>query len=234
MVGKIIDKKEVVQDTLQVSFQIPQEVSFKAGQYMFVTLINPPFTDEKGNRRQFSINNSPNQKNILVMTTRVTDSAFKKSLKQLPLGAEVEIGPIAGVFTLPENPTKPLVFIAGGIGITPFMSMLRYVKEQSLDYKITLVYSNRNQESSAYLDELKELANTLLDLKLILTLTDDTRWMGETSKVDANFIKKYFPNVNDNLYMVVGPPAMVEAVELALKEAGVNQENIKVENFTGY
>lgn len=234
MIAKIKDKKEVAEGTLQVSFQLPQDVQFKAGQYMFVTLINPPYTDEKGNRRQFSINNSPNQKNILTMTTRLTDSAVKRSLKELPIGTEVGIGPIAGVFTLPEDISKPLVLIAGGIGITPFMSMLSYIKEEKLSYKITLLYSNRNQASTAYLKELQELATLIPNFKLILTMTEDNGWTGERRKIDSHFIKEYFPNVNDNLYMVVGPPMMVEAIEKALLEAGVKSENIKKENFTGY
>ena len=234
MVGKIIEKKEVAQGTLKVVFEIKEPVSFKPGQYLFVTLINPPYTDEKGNKRQFSINNSPNQKNILIMTTRITESAFKKSLKELPIGTPVEIGPIAGVFTLPEDTGKPLVFIAGGIGITPFMSMLSYIAEEGPPYQITLVYSNRDQSSAAYTQEIEAFSKSIPNFKLILTMTDDPVWAGEKRKIDEQFIKDYFPNLNSNFYMVVGPPAMVEAVGNALTWAGVIQENIKKENFTGY
>ncbi len=234
MIGKIIDKKEVAEETLSVSFQIDEPIVFKPGQYMFIKLLNPPFTDQEGDKRQFSINNPPSQNTVLEMTTRLTDSAFKKSLKELPLNTTVEIGPIAGVFTLPENPLKPLVFIAGGIGITPFMSMLRHVSKNSLPYKITLVYSNRNQASTAYLQEIQQFPQKIPNLKLVLTMTDDPNWEGEGRMINAEFIKEYFPNVNNNMYMVVGPPAMVDAVEKSLIEAGVLPENIKKENFTGY
>lgn len=234
MVGKIIDKKEIAIGTLQVTFQISEQFTFKPGQYVFVTLTDPPYPDERGNKRHFSIVNSPSEKGIITIATRLRDSGFKKSLQQLPIGTEVELGPIAGVFTLPEDTKKSLVFIAGGIGITPFMSMLRYIKEGGLPYQITLVYSNRDRGSTPFLEELQNLAQVLPNLKLILTMTDDASWDGEKRKVDSQFIKDYFPNLNENFYMVVGPPPMVEAVEKALKEAGVLSENLKIENFTGY
>ncbi len=226
MTGKIKGKEEVAQGTLQVTFQIDEPFTFQPGQYCFVTL--------NGEKKQFSINNSPGQNNIITITTRLSESSFKKALKDLPIESEVELGPIAGVFTLPEDTSKPLVLIAGGIGITPFMSMLQYVKESSLTYNITLLYSNRNQASAAFLDELRKLPKALPNFKLILTMTEDNSWTGEKRKIDSEFISEYFPDVNDNLYMVVGPPTMVEAVEKALLEARVFRENIKKENFTGY
>lgn len=234
MIGKIIEKKQIAQGTLRIVFQVTQPINFKPGQYMFITLTKLSYPDDRGGRRQFSIVNSPNKSNILTMTTRLSDSGFKKTLNELSIGSEVEIGPLAGVFTLPEDQNKPLVFIAGGIGITPFMSMLSYVKETKKPYHLTLIYSNRNRESTAYFQEIQLLANQIPNFKLILTMTDDPNWTGENRKIDANFIKEYFPNLNDNLYMVVGPPVMVDAVEKSLIEAGVKDENIKKENFTGY
>ena len=234
MVGKIVNKKVVAEGTLQVTFALSEPVSFKSGQYVFVRLLKLLYPDDRGGRRQFSINNPPSQSSILTITTRLSESGFKKTLNELPIGSEVELGPIAGVFTLPQDMSKPLVFMAGGIGITPFLSMLEYIKGQNLSYKITLVYSNRNQASSAYLPHLQELAKSLPNYKLILTMTDDNNWQGERRKIDAGFITEYFPNFNDYGYMAVGPPGFVEAAEKSLIEAGVVQENIKTENFSGY
>ncbi len=234
MIGKITDKKEVAKGTLSVTFEVNEPFTFKPGQYVFVTLPKLNYPDDRGPRRQFSINNSPNQKGIITITTRLSDSGFKKTLNELLIGTEVQLGPIAGIFTLPENITKPLSFIAGGIGITPFMSMLRYISEEALPYQITLVYSNRDQSSSAYLREIQSLAKLISNFKLILTMTEDSNWAGEKRKVDANFIKEYFPEVNANLYMVVGPPGMVGAVVESLRKAGIEEENINVERFTGY
>lgn len=235
MFGKIIDKKEVASGTLQVIFETAEDFSFKAGQYCFITLKSLKFPDERGNRRHFSIVNSPNQKRTITFTTRLREeSGFKKTLKELPLGTEVELGPIAGVFILPEDSTRPLVFIAGGIGITPFMSMLTYIKEADLPYKITLIYSNRDQSSTAFLSEVQKLSQEIPDFKLIFTMTEDPNWSGEKRKIDANFIKDYIQDVNQPLYFVVGPPPMVEAIEIALTQAEVKAENIKIENFSGY
>lgn len=234
MLGRIKSKELVAESTLKVTFELSEPVSFKPGQYVFVNLPKLHYPDERGARRQFSINNSPNYPDHLTITTRLSDSGFKKTLNELPIGSGVNLGPIAGMFILPEDSSKPLALIAGGIGITPFMSMLQYIKEQSLPYNVTLLYSNRNQASTAYFRELKELADTLPNLKLILTMTEDNLWTGEKRMINSAFIKEYFPNVNDNFYMVVGPPTMVEALEKALKEAGVEEDNIETENFTGY
>ncbi len=222
MKAKIIGKTEVATETLQVTFATSEPFTFKPGQYTSVNLAN--------SKKHFSIVNSPDEKGIITIATRLRDSDFKKSLKELPVGTEVELGPISGSFVMPENTSKPLVFIAGGIGITPYMSMLKYAVERKLPYKITLLYSNRDQNSSAFLQDLKNIPN----LKLILTMTDDPNWQGEKRRIDASFIKEYFPETNANLYFVVGPPVMVEAVQQALLEAGVDIENIASENFSGY
>lgn len=234
MVGKIAKKGTVATGTLSVTFEVSAPFSFKPGQYVFVTLPKLNYPDERGPRRQFSINNSPSQKGIITITTRLSDSGFKKTLNELAIGTEVELGPIAGIFTLPESTDKPLVLIAGGIGITPFLSILRYLREVRLPYNITLIYSNRNQAAAAYLEELQLLSTYLPTYKLIATMTEDPDWEGESRKVDASFIADYLPKANSYLYMVVGPPGMVDAIRAVQAEVGVSEENIKFENFTGY
>lgn len=235
MLGKIIDKKEIVKGTLQVTFEIRDEkFTFKPGQYCFVNLPKLLYPDDRGSKRHFSIVNSPNEKEIIVIATRLRNSGFKKTLNELPLGSIINLGPIAGTFTLPEVSKKPSVFLAGGIGITPYISMLRFIKEERLSHKITLIYSNRDSSSAAYLDELETLTRTLPNFKLILTMTDDPNWPQEKRKIDAQFIKDYIKDSNKPLYFVVGPPAMVEAIQRALLEAGVDVSNTKIENFTGY
>jgi ferredoxin-NADP reductase len=232
---KIKNKKEIAKNTLLVDFDISEkEISFKPGQYFFITLINPPYTDKKGNQRHFSIVNSPNERGVLTMTTRIRDSAFKRSLFEIPVGAEVEIGIINGSFILPDDESQPIVFIAGGIGITPFISMLRYVSEEDLDYKITLLYSNRDRESTAFLGELKNIAKNNPKFGLVLTMTDDSEWRGEKRRIDAQFIKEYIPEPKSCFYLIAGPPTMVKATHDILSGVGVEQRNIKAEDFSGY
>jgi ferredoxin-NADP reductase len=208
---------------------------FKPGQFCFVTLINPPYTDDKGNQRIFSIVNSPNEKDVIMIATRITGSAFKRSLAELSSGAEVEISDAMGDFTLPEDKGKPVVFITGGIGITPFISMLRYVREEKLGYNITMLYSNRDKESTAFFDELKKLSQELKkSFKLVMTMTDDKQWEGEKQRIDAQLIKKYVKDIDNSIFMMAGPPGMVEAVQNVLKGMSVKEQNIRIDSFAGY
>lgn len=235
MRARIKEKREVAHGTLLVSFDLQGgKLDYRPGQYFLVKLIDPPYTDERGARRHFSIVSTPAEQGIITMTTRVRESAFKRSLNEMPVGAEAEVGPVAGDFVLPENPSQPLVFVAGGIGITPFFSMIRHVKEQRLGHKITLLYSNRDRESTAFLDELQALAREMRNLKLVLTMTADPDWPGEKRRIDAQFIRDHVADPPSCRYMIAGPGGMNEAMEKAIREAGVPRENIAVEVFTGY
>jgi ferredoxin-NADP reductase len=234
--AQIQEKKEVAKGTLLVTFDLlGEEVDFRAGQYFFVTLPDVGHQDDKGLRRHITVVTSPNEKGVLGLATRLRDSAFKRTLRELPVGTEVEVEAPKGKFVLPEDSSRPLVFVAGGIGITVFRSMLRYVREEQLPYRVTLIYSNRDPESTAFLDELRELEEELPDLRLILTMTDDPNWNGETRTVDAEFFGEYLgDDLNAFTFLVAGPPAMTEAVQGALGEAGVREENVIAERFSGY
>src|ERR1039457_5165384 len=137
-----VRREEVAEGTMAFHFEKPSGFNFKAGQFADVTLSNPPDTDAEGNTRTFSIA-SPPFENELVFTTRMRDTAFKRSLKKVPLDTEVKIGSAAGSFTLHKNPSKPAVFLAGGIGITPFLSIVRQADHDRLPHKLYLFYSNR-------------------------------------------------------------------------------------------
>lgn len=231
----LIDKKEIAKGTLMVEFELLEgRVDFKPGQFFMLELLNPPYADEKSNKRMFSIVNSPSEKDVIIMATRLTDSAFKVSLNALPTGAEVIIDSIAGTFTLPKETKTPLVFIAGGIGITPFMSMLRFVNEKKLDYKIILLYSNRNKESTAFFNELEGIAIKNKNIKIIFTMNDDANWHGESRMIDSQFIKDHVHEPHSHTYMISGPPAMVQATIKALKSVGADEENIMTDSFVGY
>jgi len=236
MRAQIKEKQEVAKGTLLVTFDLlGEEVDFRPGQYFFVTLPNGDHQDEKGLRRHISVVTSPNERGVLGFATRMRDSAFKRTLSDLPVGAEVEVEEPKGNFALPEETSRPLVLVAGGIGITVFRSMLLHIREQRLTYHVTLIYSNRDRESTAFLDELRELEQELPDLQLILTMTHDPSWKGETRKIDDQFFRDYLgENLNDFTFLVAGPPGMTDGVQRALKEAGVAEENMTAEGYTGY
>jgi ferredoxin-NADP reductase len=192
MRAQIKEKRELAKGTLLVTFDLlGEEVDFTPGQYFFVTLPDVGHQDDKGLRRHITVVTSPNEKGVLGFATRMRDSAFKRSLDELPVGADVEVEPPKGSFALPEDTSRPLVFVAGGIGITVFRSMLHHIQDEGLPYRVTLIYSNRDRESTAFLDELYELENENPNLRLLLTMTQDPGWEGETRKIDSEFFRDH-------------------------------------------
>jgi ferredoxin-NADP reductase len=236
MRARIREKREVARGTLLVTFDLlGEELDFTPGQYFFVTLPDVGHRDDKGLRRHITVVTSPSEKGVLGFATRMRESAFKRTLGELPVGAEVEVEPPKGSFALPEDTSRPLVFVAGGIGITVFRSMLRYIREKGLPYRVTLIFSNRDRESTAFLDELRALEQELPGFRLVLTMTQDPGWAGETRKIDSRFVRDYLGDgVDEYTFLVAGPPAMVEGVQQALDEAGVEEENVIAERYSGY
>jgi ferredoxin-NADP reductase len=232
----IKEKREVARGTLLVVFDLQgREVDFRPGQYFWVELLDPPYEDEKGARRHISVVTSPTERGVLGLCTRLRDTAFKRTLAELPVGAEVEVEEPKGNFVLPEDTSRPYVFVAGGIGITVFRSMLRYIADTGAPYRVTLIYSNRDQESTPFLDEVQELDSRIPGFRLVLTMTEDPAWDGEARRIDAGFLRDH---LGDELatatYLVAGPPPMVEAVVDALGAAGVPEEQVLPDRFSGY
>ncbi|MDQ2909946.1 MAG: FAD-dependent oxidoreductase [Actinomycetota bacterium] len=229
------EKREVARGTLLVVFDLDgQEVDFRAGQYFWVELLDPAYEDEKGPRRHISVVTSPTERGVLGLCTRLRDTAFKRSLAELEVGDEVEVEEPKGDFVLPEDTERPYVFVAGGIGITVFRSMLRYIADTGLPYKVTLVYSNRDRESTAFLDELQELEGTLPGFRLVLTMTEDPGWEGETRRIDEDMLRDQLGELDAFTFLVAGPPPMVEAVVASLQEAGVPEDRVIADSFSGY
>jgi ferredoxin-NADP reductase len=236
MDARIKEKREVAKGTLLVTFDLlGEDVEFEPGQYFFVTLPDIGHQDDKGLRRHISVVTAPHERGVLGLATRLRDSAFKRTLVELSEGAEVDVEPPKGDFKLPQETPKPLVFVAGGIGITVFRSMLRHLAETGFPTQVTLIYSNRDRESTAFLDELQQLEEQNTELRVILTMTQDPSWDGEHRKIDAQFFKDYVgDNVNGYTFLVAGPPDMVEGMKGALAEAGVAEENVIAEGYSGY
>jgi ferredoxin-NADP reductase len=235
MRARIKEKREVAKGTLLVTFDLlGEEVDFRPGQYFFVNLPDVGYQDDKGLRRHITVVTSPNERGVLGFATRMRDSAFKRSLGELPVGAEVDVEPPKGAFALPEEASRPLVFVAGGIGITVFRSMIRYVREEGLSHRITLIYSNRDRESAAFLDELRELEKEIPNFRLVLTMTQDPGWDGETRRTDCEFLKDFLGDDLNHTFLIAGPPAMVEGVQTALDAAGAREENVIAERYSGY
>ena len=234
MKATIKEKREVAKGTLFVTFDLGGEnVEFEPGQYFWVELLDPPYEDEKGPRRHITVVTSPTE-GVLGLATRIRDTGFKRSLVEMPEGASVDVEQPKGSFLLPGDTSKRYAFVAGGIGITPFRSMLRYIADNGLDYDITLVYSNRDVESTAFLDELKELESVVPRCRVLFTMTDDPSWEGDKRMLDAEVLRELLGDLESFHFMIAGPPPMAKSVEASLLEAGLSEDQVQSDSFSGY
>ncbi|HXL42435.1 MAG TPA: FAD-dependent oxidoreductase [Gaiellaceae bacterium] len=236
MKARIKEKRDVAKRTLMVVFDLlGEEVDFRPGQYFWVTLLDPPYDDEKGPRRHITVVTSPNEHGVLGLCTRIRDTAFKRSLVELPVGADVEVEEPKGNFLLPEDTSQDYVFVAGGIGITVFRCMLRYIAEEDLPHRVTLVYSSRDRESAAFLDELQEIERQRANIRVVVTMTEDPGWEGEKRRVGADFLRDHLDGALDSFtYYIAGPPGMVDGVAEMLQAEGIPEERVVPARFSGY
>ena len=221
---QLIARAEVAEGTMAFTLERPAGFEFAAGQYITITLPAPRYTDAKGNSRTFSIASSPQEAGGLTFATRMTGSALKRSLAEMPLGAPISIFGPAGDFVMPVDATLPVIFIAGGIGITPFRSMILDAAARRLPHQITLIYSNRNPEGAAYHEELARLAGTWSNLRYLPTMThaeaSQPPWRGERRLVNAEFLREHLGDVTRPRFYLAGPPGLVGAVTEAVLASG--------------
>ena len=233
MQATVADKREVAKGTLLVRFAVEDNPDYRPGAYSWVELPDRGHNDEKGLRRHISLVTSPTERPLVGLATRLRDSAFKRTLAELEVGDEVEVEEPKGSFLLPEDTSADYVFVAGGIGTTVFRSMLRYIADEQLPYRVTLVYSNRDAESAAFLDELEELESRIDGLRVVLTMTDDAGWEGETRHLDGDVLRELV-GLDGKTFLVAGPPDMAEAVAESLRAAGVPEDRVLADKFSGY
>jgi ferredoxin-NADP reductase len=234
---KLKSREEVADGTMAFHFEKPSGFQYRAGQFIRLTLIDPPETDAEGNGRTFTLASAPYEED-LVVATRMRDSAFKRVLKSTPLGTEIEIRGPFGALTLHNDASRPAVFLAGGIGITPFRSIALDAAKAQLPHCLFLLYSNRRPEDAAFLEELQELESRNSNYRFIPTMTrpeqSKQRWRGETGYINRQMLARYIGDLKSPVYYSAGPPAMVDALKNLLIEAGVDNANIRAEKFAGY
>ena len=234
---KLIHRQEVAEGTMAFRFEKPAHFLFTAGQFVDMTLVDPSETDAEGNGRAFSIASAPHEDTLMV-ATRMRDTAFKRVLRSLPLGATVQMEGPFGNFVLHADPVRPAVFLAGGIGITPFRSMVLHAAAQKLPHRLVLFYSNRRPEDAPFLDELQALQRDNPHYTFVGTMTAPDKsslpWKGETGYITPAMLSKVLVNIDSPIFYVVGPPGMVTGLRTTLKDAGFNERDIRTEQFTGY
>ena len=236
VVLKLKRKRKMSSNIADFVFRPSQRLVFKPGQYMEFTLAHRK-PDSRGNRRFFTLASSPTEESLHLGVRFYADSSsFKKSLYNIDGRTTMMAGQIAGDFTLPDDPEQKLVFIAGGIGITPFRSMLKYLLDMRQPRDIVLFYTNKTANEIVYQDILSE-AQTRLGIRVFYTLTDTKalprNWRGLVGRIHEGTILRAIPDYQERTYYISGPPDMVRAFEHILKNMGVKQNQIKKDFFPG-
>ncbi|MEM7244328.1 MAG: FAD-dependent oxidoreductase [Acidobacteriota bacterium] len=227
-------REEIADGTGAFFFQKPPAFDFTAGQAVYVTLPELEQADAGGRRRVFSIASAPSESQLMLATRR-SDTSFKAALWGLEPGARVSIEGPYGSLGLGDASTSRTVLLAGGVGITPFRSMILQAVESGLARDLTLFYSNRAPGAVAFLEELTELARTEPRFTLVATMTDeDTDWHGEKGPISIGMLKRHLVQLEDAEFHVAGPPAMVTELRRDLSSSGVAGGRIHSEGFDGY
>ncbi len=233
----LLKKETVAAGTMAFFFKKPDGFEFRAGQHTSLTLIDPSETDGEGNSRDLSIASSPSEPYIEV-ATRIRDTAFKRVLSRMEDGGSVRLVNAHGSFTLQQDTSKKAVFLIGGIGITPVLSIIKDATERKLPHTMVLFYSNRRPEDAPFLKDLQHLAQQNPSFTLVATMTDpeksNEKWDGEVGLIDNAMLKRHLGEMQSAIYYLSGPPAMVGAMRTLLTGAGVNDDAIKTEEFSGY
>ena len=252
-------EKDKVEDTDVMSFQFNKHdydydlenktlLDYTAGQFAFFD-IGEVYNDSKGPIRHFTISSSPTE-NFIMFSTRIRDSPYKKRLSTLEKGTKVKVRGPEGQFVLHQDSTNSAIFLSGGIGVTPFRSMIKYATDMQLPVKIIMFDSNRNRNNILFKKEFDEWANMNKNLKIIYTISEKDQnneqsslsstandWKGEYGRINKAMILKYVDTsvLNNSIFYICGPPNMLKAMQSLLQEdLEIPKEKIKVEEFIGY
>ena len=173
-----------------------------------------------------------------MVATRMRDTAFKRALRTMPLGTAVKIGRPSGDFILKKDVTQTAIFLAGGIGITPFRRIVHWAAKEKLPNRIVLFYSNRRPEDARFLAELQKLERDNPKYKLIASMTEMEKshqsWNGETGLIDKGMLGRHLQGAGPRIHYIAGPPAMAKGLHEMLNKAGVDDNDIRAEEFAGY
>ncbi len=234
---KLKNRFSVAEGTMAFQFEKPARFSFRAGQWVDITLIHPFDTDTKGNVRGFSIASAPHE-DALMVATRLRDTAFKRELARMALGTEVKIEGPGGNLTLHNNASRAAIFLAGGIGVTPIRSILLRAAREKLPHKILFFFSNRRPEDAPFLEELTKLQQENRNYTLVATMTkmkeSHWQWSGETGVINREMLTRYAGGAKSPIYYIVGPQAMVNGLHQMLNDSGIDDDDIRLEDFSGY
>lgn len=232
---EFLKKEKESLDAFSFYFKRPKNFNFISGQYLklFLEIKNP---DERGSSRYFTISSSPTDKEYLTITTRIIKSSFKLKLNSLNTGEKLIISGPIGYFDFDSENSSENIFIAGGIGVTPYHSILRYIDAKKIISKIILFASFASKEDVLFFDEFKKIEKSNSKIKIVYSLTKEKNLYPdfETGRITLDMIKKYVQDYNKSKFFITGSYAMVEAAFEMIRDSGTPEENIFKEDFPGY
>ena len=233
----LVRRQRIARDTMALWFDTNGATyQFRPGQHADFAFLQPSPEHERDNSRTFSLANSPQDKGQIMIALRMRESAFKTALKAALLGTKFQVSRPRGSFVLHADATRPAVFLAGGIGITPMRSILHWAAQERLPHKLYLFYSNRHLGDAAFLEELEDLATQNPYFRFIPTLTgvESPAWHYEHGPIDRSLLARYLDGLNGPVYYAAGPSGMVAAMASLLHGSGVSDDDIKTEEFGDY
>jgi ferredoxin-NADP reductase len=234
---KLKERRMVAEGTMAFHFEKPTGFAYVAGQAGDWILQHPAKTDKEGNKRSFTLASAPYESGLF-LTTRLRETAFKESLQSMALGSEVDFDGPWGELTLHEDTTVPAVFLAGGIGVTPFRSIVLQWAHDRSERSLFLFYSNRRPEDAAFIDEMQAVAKQRAQFTFVPTMTEMEKskmpWSGARGYIDEAMLRRSLTDLNHPIYYVSGPPKMVEAMQKLLEDSRVKQDRVRTEPFDGY
>lgn len=231
------EKLQIAPDIMDFVFKPPERLRYSAGQYFEWTFQHPQ-TDSRGNRRYFTLASSPTEDTLRIgVKFYEGGSSYKKSLQKMDEKVPIVAAQLAGEFILPNDKTKKLVFVAGGIGVTPFRSMLKYLIDTKEKRDIIVLFSNKYESDIVYKDILDQ-AERELGIRTVYTLTDTDKisptWTGEKGRISSEIIQKNIPDWRERFFYLSGPHAMVVGFETTLRQMGLPASLIKKDFFPGF
>ena len=236
LVLKLKERIRIAPDIYDFLFAHGRNLAFAPGQYMEWTLgHNNP--DARGNRRYFTLASAPTEKTLrLGVKFYQESSTFKKAMLKMNVGDEIVASQLAGDFTLPEDRRQKCVFIAGGVGVTPFRSMIKYLLDTHRPRPITLFYANKTVDDILYKDVF-DRAHHELGIQTIYTVTDirnlPASWTGITGRITPQLIKSKLPDYRRCIFYISGPKSMVDSFKETLQQMHVRSSHIRTDFFSG-
>jgi ferredoxin-NADP reductase len=234
---KLKERRMVAEGTMAFHFEKPPGFAYVAGQAGDWILQHPAKTDKEGNKRSFTLASAPYEEDLF-FATRLRETAFKEDLQSTDLGSQVDFDGPWGELTLHDDPAVPAVFLTGGIGVTPFRSIVLQWAHDQLEHSLFLFYSNRRPEDAAFVDELQAVAKQRAKFTFLPTMTEMEKskmpWSGTQGYIDQAMLRRSLTDLNRPIYYLSGPPKMVESMQKLLTDSGVKQERVRTESFDGY